>query len=322
MILRTKKTSNYTILPNEFLLDENISDKARGLLARLLSRPDNWNLNVNYIVKTGKDGHTAVRSAIRELEAAGYIQKEVFRHANGRIIGVEYIIRENPVKFCGDRPAPEQRVHSCNETEPREVQAKLFDESTMKSQANEGKPREVRNEDASIESNRMQKTQNKGTAPIINTDIKQILRGTTTTTLSPEPGTCDQAMALPSSCPSNEILNIIPEKHRSPMVISLVSKAIVDYPEQEVKGAIAYAAGNVRGGSMQFKAYLDKTLKNKWAEGYLESMQEQNALEASWAQVPRSRFQNGFITGSKRMDANLAACLEFASYGMGEEVTA
>ena len=84
MIIRTEKKSNYTRMPNEFLLDETISDKARGTLARLLSRPDDWNLNINYLVKTGKDGHTAVRSAIRELEAAGYIQKEVSRHANGR----------------------------------------------------------------------------------------------------------------------------------------------------------------------------------------------------------------------------------------------
>ena len=52
------------------------------------------------------------------------------------------------------------------------------------------------------------------------------------------------------------------------MVISLVNKAILDYPANEVEEAVAYAAGNVRGGSMQFKAYLDKTLKNKWAEGY------------------------------------------------------
>ena len=116
MIIRAEKKGNYTILPNEFLLDETISDKARGVLARLLSRPDNWNLNINYLVKTGKDGHTAIRSAIRELEDAGYIRKDVTRHENGRIIGVEYIIRESSVKSCEDRPAPEQRTPSCKDT--------------------------------------------------------------------------------------------------------------------------------------------------------------------------------------------------------------
>ena len=81
---------------------------------------------------------------------------------------------------------------------------------------------------------------------------------------------------------------------------------------------MAYTAGNVRGGSMQFKAYLDKTLKNKWAEGYLDSREDQTFMGGFGS----GQFPNGFTTGSKRMDANLAACLEFASYGMGQEVTA
>jgi len=42
-------------------------------LTRLLSKPDNWNINVNYLVKTGKQGRTAVRLSIAELESAGYI---------------------------------------------------------------------------------------------------------------------------------------------------------------------------------------------------------------------------------------------------------
>ena len=287
MIIRTEKTSNYTILPNEFLLDETISDKARGLLARLLSRPDNWNLNINYLVKTGKDGHTAVRSAIRELEEAGYIQREVSRHANGRIIGVEYIIYESPVKSCGDNQAPEQQAPSCNETQPREVQVELFAETTLPGpkpepkpepscqeiQAQDGQSQEAHIEDTCMENTRMQKTVIKETAPIIKTDIKQILKRTTTTP-DPGPGICAQAM--PSSFPSNEILNLIPEKHQSPMVLSLVNKAIFDYPAKEVEQAVAYAADNVRGGSLQFKAYLDKTLKNKWADGW-ESQQKHQA---------------------------------------------
>ncbi|WP_320040510.1 hypothetical protein [uncultured Desulfobacter sp.] len=328
MIIRSEKKGNYTILPNEFLLDETISDKARGLLARLLSRPDDWNLNINYLVKTGKAGHAAVRSAIRELEAAGYIQKKVSRHDNGRIIGVEYIIHESPVKSPGDRPAPGQREQSGNETGPQEIQLELFSETSLPapepcSQIKEDQSQKTHIQNSGIEDNRMQKTVIKETAPIINTDIKQILRETTTTPEpESEPVICDQAGPLPSSSSNLEILNLVSEKHKSPMVIALVNKAIVDYPEQEVEESIAYAAGNVRGGSMQFRAYLDKALKNKWAAGYLESMQEQSPMDVSWAPTTRGEFTNGFTAGSRRMDANLAACLEFASYGMGKEVTA
>jgi len=52
------------------------------------------------------------------------------------------------------------------------------------------------------------------------------------------------------------------------VVLTLVNKAMVDYPVNEIKQAIAYAGANVRGGSLQFRAYLDKTLKNGWAEGW------------------------------------------------------
>ncbi len=200
MIIRAEKTSNYTRIPNDFLLDETICDKARETLARLLSRPDNWNLNVNYLVKTGKDGHTAARSAIRELGAAGYIQREVSRHANGRIIGVEYIIRESPVKSCGDRPAPEQQALPCDKTDIPEVPDNTNEITFMDSEpepiaqvAPEPEPssQEIQVQRAYIEDirvgdNRMQETQNKGTAPIITNDIKQTLKVITTTT--PEPG--------------------------------------------------------------------------------------------------------------------------------------
>nr|WP_319491641.1 hypothetical protein [uncultured Desulfobacter sp.] len=327
MIVRAKKKSNYTILPNEFLLDETISDKARGTLARLLSRPDNWNLNINHLVKTGKAGHTAVRSAIKELEAAGYILRDVSRHENGRIIGVKYIIHESPVKAggsCGVRPEPDQPEQSGRKTAPMDIQGELFGKKNMATQANNDilpEAGETLGDATDIEETHMQKTGIKETAPVINTDIKQILRETTTTTpepvRSPEHVVCDSAVPVPSSSSNLDILNLIPEQHRNPIVFSLVNKAIMDYPARAVEEAVAYAARNVRGGSMQFKAYLDKTLKNKWAEGFLESMREQNGPcqhETPWASscaTPRGRFPNGTVTGNKAMDTNCMVAAQF-----------
>ncbi len=355
MIIRAEKKGNYTIIPNELLLDETISDKARGTLVRLLCRPENWNLNINHLVKTGKDGNTAIRSAIRELEKAGYIQREVTRHENGRIIGVEYIIHESSVKSCGNRPAPEQRASSCkgrvlperpdNEDAEPELTTLGDPEPEPSTMAIQAKKTHI--EGANIAENHMSKTVIKQTAPIINTDIKQILRVTTTTTCAreAEPVICDQVLSLPSSSsPTHEIINLIPSQHRSPVVLSLVSKAIVDYPEREVKEAIAYAGANVRGGSMQYKAYLDKTLKNKWADGFLDTMGN-NSMDNNLAKIVEygirtmsnnsmdintvgpdlfgaGQFPNGFTTGSKRMDRNLAACLDFVAYAKGKGATA
>lgn len=322
MIVRTEKKSNYTVLPNAFLLDETISDKARGTLVRLLSRPDNWNLNVNYLVKTGKDGHTAIRSAIRELEAAGYIRKDVSRQENGRILGVEYIIHESPVLSSpvgGASPVADMsrttRNLSAEKTTQGYLHGELFEECAGGSRCDLGNI-------ADIQETHMRETVIKETAPVINTDIKQILRVTTTTTqaqaIGPKPIICDHAVPvpLPSSSSHLDILNLIPEKHKSPMVVSLVNKAMVDYPAREVEEAIVYTAGNVRGGSMQFKAYLDKTLKNKWAVGYLDSMgssmpcQHGRPWASSWSH-PMAKYPNGTVTGTKAMDTNCMVAAEF-----------
>lgn len=230
MIIRSEKKGNYTILPNALLLDDTISDKARGLLVRLLSRPDNWNVNVGHLVKTGKAGHVAVRSALKELEDAGYIRRDVHRSSAGRIIGVEYIVGDHLVD------ADEMVNHIPDVT-------KMVDAM------------EDHTEEILVMDTHIKETSIKATAPITNTVIKQILKETTTT-------------APPSSSSNLEILNLIPEHHRTPLVVTFVNKAVVDYPENQVKSAVAYAAGNVRGGSMQFRAYLDKTLKNKWADGW------------------------------------------------------
>jgi len=322
MIVKSENKDNYTILSNAVLLDDTISDKARGVLVRLLCRPENWNLNIKHLVKTGKDGNTAVRSAVKELEKAGYIQRDVTRHENGRIIGIEYIICENKGSAHLD------------ETCPTEMGGQVHEELTSMPDTpchvddTQDEIIEVEVEPApSIKNNQMSETVMKQTAitetaPIINTDIKQELRVTTTTTPEPEPTPapepviCDQAMTLSSSYSTNEIINLIPEQHQTPVVISLVNKAVVDYPVREVEEALAYAGANVRGGSMQFKAYLDKTLKNKWAEGFLDTMQEPSfnnfnrGYGAAWIH-PMAKYPNGTVTGDPRMDTNYLVAADF-----------
>lgn len=259
MIIRSEKKKNYTILPNELLLDENISDKARGLLVRLLSRPDSWNVNVEHLVATGKSGHTSVRSSLKELEVAGYIQKTLVRERNGKITRLEYSIYDS----LGENTDDDDHIRDARKKV--EHQSDHFvDDNEMVDDMDD-----LITETDDIDETQVEETCNMETATVINTVIKQILKETTTTPEQEpkhDPVIC--AQAVPSSSCSIGILNLIPEKHKSPMVISLVNKAIIDYPAKEVSQAIAYSASNVRGGTLQFRAYLDKTLKNKWADGW------------------------------------------------------
>lgn len=73
--IRVVKNKNFTILNNEFLKRKDLSWKAKGILAYVLSLPDDWKINMNEIVKNATDGRDSFRSGWKELKEAGYIDR-------------------------------------------------------------------------------------------------------------------------------------------------------------------------------------------------------------------------------------------------------
>ena len=315
MIIRTENRNRYTIISNELLNDANISDKARGLLARLLSKPDNWNLNINQLAKTGKTGQTTIRSSIAELERAGYIHRRTTRNNTGRITGTEYMVYECPLTPL---QALKQKTDKAimSPVDPPVVSYDPVVETTTYGETN-------------IKGNRMQKTRMRESSHVINTDNKQILRITTTTT--PDPAVEPEIQAeveqssrssYPATKPLNDIFNTLPKQYQQPMVKALINRALELYSVSEIQEAIAYSSANVRGGFMQFKAYLDKTLKNKWADGYMDVMLEGLCSHAMYSpggftKGACEKFPNGTVTGSSRMDSNYMAIAKFLDKRQG-----
>lgn len=78
-ILKKKKKNNYTSISNGFLQDNSLSFEARGLGASLLSRPDDWEININALMAEGNIGRDKVRKIINELIQAGYMYKSQSR---------------------------------------------------------------------------------------------------------------------------------------------------------------------------------------------------------------------------------------------------
>ena len=74
MIVRSPRPADgFTVLGNNVLQDQNLSYRARGLLASILSRPDNWRTDAAQLAREGREGREAVLSTLKELEAAGYV---------------------------------------------------------------------------------------------------------------------------------------------------------------------------------------------------------------------------------------------------------
>jgi hypothetical protein len=93
---------NFTIISNNWLRDERLTFKARGLLAYIESHEVKWKINVSWLVAHSVEGKEAIRSAIAELELLGYLKREQ-ENQGGRFGEVTYTTQE-PVT---DLPLPE-----------------------------------------------------------------------------------------------------------------------------------------------------------------------------------------------------------------------
>lgn len=72
-VFRVERTKDYTVMSNYHLRDKVLSLKAKGLLSQMLSLPDNWDFTLSGLCHINRESKDAIRTAINELEKAGYI---------------------------------------------------------------------------------------------------------------------------------------------------------------------------------------------------------------------------------------------------------
>lgn len=95
-IVKREKNKDYTTISNVFLRDKNLSIKAKGFLAVVMSLPEDWEFTIGGICSVLKEGKTAIYSAIQELKDCGYCKIDIFRDEKGMITGNDYTFREVP----------------------------------------------------------------------------------------------------------------------------------------------------------------------------------------------------------------------------------
>ena len=95
-VFRVEKTKNYTVMSNHHLRNADLTLKAKGLLSQMLSLPENWDYTLQGLSVINRENVTAIRTAVQELEAAGYIVRRQTRDEKGKMAANEYIIYEQP----------------------------------------------------------------------------------------------------------------------------------------------------------------------------------------------------------------------------------
>jgi hypothetical protein len=120
-IKRAKRDTPFVIIDKTALQDYTISWKAKGILAYLLSLPDDWKIYQSELQNHASDGKDSTNSAIKELMEAGYMTRQRAAKKDGKFAGYDYTVSEKPQrvnrsgKTVNGKPATTKNDNTKNE---------------------------------------------------------------------------------------------------------------------------------------------------------------------------------------------------------------
>lgn len=106
-IKRAVRDTNFTIINNVGLKDNRLSAKATGLLAYMLSLPDDWVFYETELVKHFTDGKESIRTGLKELENIGYLTRVQTRNETGKFSANDWTVSDSP---CTDFPLTDNPI--------------------------------------------------------------------------------------------------------------------------------------------------------------------------------------------------------------------
>lgn len=115
IIRSPRPQTNYTVLANSTIRDSRLSWKARGILAYLLSLPDNWRTSADNIAKISTEGRRSILAGLKELEEIGYIRRQRHQDERGRW-QTTTVVYDTPSPKCGfatsENRTPQERPNN------------------------------------------------------------------------------------------------------------------------------------------------------------------------------------------------------------------
>ena len=90
-VFRVERNTGYTVMSNHHLRNKELSLKAKGLLSQMLSLPEDWDYTLSGLSYINRESIDAIRTAVWELEKAGYIPFATMTNREWGQIGNNYL---------------------------------------------------------------------------------------------------------------------------------------------------------------------------------------------------------------------------------------
>ena len=97
LIVRRRHAGNFTQIPNSLIRNEHLSLKALGVIVHLLSLPPGYRISLEGLCAARKEGETAMRTAIQQLESLNYMRIVRDRSASGQFIQSRWFVSDEPI---------------------------------------------------------------------------------------------------------------------------------------------------------------------------------------------------------------------------------
>ena len=123
-VFRVEKNKGYTVMSNHHLRNKELTLKAKGLLSQMLSLPENWDYTLAGLSHINKESIDAIRTAVLELEKAGYIERSQGRDEKGKMTAITYTIYEQPISPVLDQPVLENPMQLNKEIQNTDLSKK------------------------------------------------------------------------------------------------------------------------------------------------------------------------------------------------------
>ena len=99
-----KRHAGYTNIPNAILRDPRLSLKTKGLFAVMFSLPEDWDYNIKGLAHINGVGRDAIRSALAEMESAGYLTRQQAHGDGGKFGSNIYEVRDESTIPLSENP--------------------------------------------------------------------------------------------------------------------------------------------------------------------------------------------------------------------------